>query len=135
MIVGFPHETLDDFGRTVRFLHGHRNLVNYFQANRYFVVPSSTMGRQPDEFDMHIVRDLYTYDSLLDLNLAWFRSGRDLACMPNNFDIFAFDEIGGRQHTVIRKEAQKRLNLLYDMQRPEFYETRQMLRMLDSITR
>lgn len=133
MIVGFPHETLDDFGRTVRFLHGHRDLVNYFQANRYFVVPSSTMGRQPEDFSMRIVRDLYTYDSLLGLNLAWFRSGRDLASMPNNFDIYAFDETGGRNHTVIRKEAQKRLNLLYDMQRSEFYETRQMLKMLDSI--
>jgi radical SAM superfamily enzyme YgiQ (UPF0313 family) len=133
MIVGFPHESMDDFARTVRFLHGHRDLVNYFQANRYFVVPSSTMGRQPEAFGMSIVRDLYTYESLLARNLAWFRSGRDLTTMPNNFDIYGFDEVGGRDHAVIRREGRKRLTLLHDMQRPEFYETRQMLRMLDSI--
>jgi hypothetical protein len=91
------------------------------------------MGRQPATFGMEIVRDLYTYESLLDLNLAWFRSGRDLASMPNNFDIYAFNETGGRDHPAIRREGQKRLNLLYGMQRPEFYETRQMLKMLDSI--
>jgi radical SAM superfamily enzyme YgiQ (UPF0313 family) len=133
MIVGFPHESVTDFARTVRFLHGHRELVNYFQANRYFVVPSSTMGRRPESFGMTIVRDLYTYDSLLAQNLDWFRSGRDLTTMPNNFDIYGFDEVGGRDHAAIRREGRKRLNLLHDMQRPEFYETRQMLKMLDSI--
>ena len=135
MIVGFPHESMDDFGRTVRFLHKHRDLVNFFQANRYFVVPSSTMGRQPDAFGMEIVRDLYTYDSLLELNLTWFRSGRDLSHLPNNFDSYAFDEVGGRDHAAIRKEGRKRLNLLHDMQRAEFYETRQMLKMIDSIAK
>jgi hypothetical protein len=133
MIVGFPHESRNDFGRTVRFLHGHRDLVNFFQANSYFVVPSSTMGRQPEAFGMEIVRDVYTYESLLALNLAWFRSGRDLSAMPNNFDIYAFDEVDGRDHGAVRREARKRLKLLHDMQRPEFYETRQMLKMLDSI--
>ena len=133
MIVGFPHESTADFARTVRFLHGHRDLINFFQANRYFVVPSSTMGRQPAEFGMRIVRDLYTYDSLLELNLTWLRSGRDLSYMPNNFDIYAFDEIGGADHAAIRREGRKRLNLLHDMQRSEFYETRQMLKMLDTI--
>jgi hypothetical protein len=133
MIVGFPYESVEDFGRTVRFLHGHRDLVNFVQANRYFVVPSSTMGRQPDTFGMEIVRDLYTYGSLLDLNRAWFRSGRDLSSMPNNFDIYGFDETEGRDHGAIRREGQKRLNLLHAMQRPEFYETRQMLKMLHSI--
>jgi hypothetical protein len=82
---------------------------------------------------MTIVRDLYTYESLLAQNLAWFRSGRDLTTMPNNFDIYGFDEVGGRDHAEIRREGRKRLTLLHDMQRPEFYETRQMLRMLDSI--
>lgn len=135
MIVGFPHESRDDFARTVRFLHGHRELVNFFQANRYFVVPSSTMGRQPEAFGMQIVRDLYTYKSLLSLNLSWFRSGRDLSYMPNNFDIYAFDEIGGQDHVAVRREGRKRLNLLHDMQRLEFYETRQMLKMLDSIAK
>jgi radical SAM superfamily enzyme YgiQ (UPF0313 family) len=133
MIVGFPHETREDFARTIRFLHAERELVNFFQANRYFVVPSSTMGRHPDQFGMEIVHDLYTYSSLLELNLAWFRSGRDLSYLPNNFDIYAFDEVGGRDHATIRKEGRKRLNLLHDMQRPEFYETRQMLKMLDSL--
>lgn len=135
MIVGFPHESKADFGRTVRFLHEHRDLVNYFQANRYFVVPSSTMGRSPEAFEMRIVRDIYTYESLLEVNLEWFRSGRDLSYLPSNFDIYGFDEVGGREHAEIRREGRKRLNLLHDMQRPEFYETRQMLKMLDSIAR
>lgn len=135
MIVGFPHETRDDFARTVRFLRSRRDLVNFFQVNRYFVVPSSTMGRTPQAFGMTIVRDLYTYQGLLELNLDWFRSGRNLSYMPNNFDVFAYDEIDGRDHTAIRHEGRKRLNLLHDMQRPEFYETRQMLQLLETISR
>jgi radical SAM superfamily enzyme YgiQ (UPF0313 family) len=135
MIVGFPHEGRADFAKTVHFIRDNRELINYFQTNRYFVVPSSTMGRRPDDFGMRIVRSLYTYDSLLATNWEWLCSDLPLSRMPNNFDIYGFDEVDGREHEEIRGEARRRLNLMHTLQRPEFDEQRQMLTLLDILSK
>jgi len=135
VIIGFPNETHDDFRKTAVFLKRNAYKINYFQPNRFYIIPDSTIGRFPEKFDIELVKDVITYDSLSKANLEWFLSGKDLGAKPNNFHIYTFNEIGARKHDEIFKDSYKRQRYLYKLQSREFLEIRQMLILLDSISK
>lgn len=132
MIVGFPHEDPGDFDETTAFLLDHAEQINFFQSNQYFVVPNSTIGLHPERFDITIVPAVNTYESLLAANREWFAGGKGMGFKPNNFDIHGFDEIDGRSHVEVRAEGARRLGSIRRLQRREFTEINQMLRLLDA---
>jgi radical SAM superfamily enzyme YgiQ (UPF0313 family) len=133
MIVGFPHENRNDFIRTVKFIKGNLDRINFFQNNRYFVVPNSTIGKFPERFKIEIVKDVITYDSLLQDNCKWFFSGENLGQKPNNFHLYCFNETGGRKYDEIVSEGHKRLMHMHQLQRKEFTEMYQILLFMDKI--
>jgi hypothetical protein len=133
MIVGFPHETRKDFLKTVKFIKGNLDRINFFQNNRYFVVPNSIIGKFPERFKIEIIKDVNTYDSLLKDNCSWFFSGKGLGKKPVNFHIYCFNETGGRKYDEILSEGYKRLMHMHQLERKEFDEIRHMLILMDII--
>jgi hypothetical protein len=133
--VGFPNETKKDFGETVRFIKKNARLINFFQNNKYYVIPYSSMGKFPDRYGIELVKDAVSYESLCRDNKMWFLSGKDLGAKPNNFHIYRFDEIGGRNHEEVDKEGYRRIMYLHGIQRKEFTDIRQMLILMDGLSR
>jgi radical SAM superfamily enzyme YgiQ (UPF0313 family) len=134
-IVGFPNETLEDFRDTVRFLKKNAAKINYFVDNRYWVIPFSRMGRDPEKYGMELEKEIVTYDLLLKGNLRWFLSGKGIEAQPNSFHMYPYNEIGGRRHDEIFKEGLRRQKYLQKFKNKEFTEVRQMLLFMDSVSK
>lgn len=112
VIIGFPYEYEDDFQATCQFITDNKHLINSFQLNRYFVVPSSLMGTYPEKYGIKL-KPHQSYEMILDRNRLlfkenYFSSKREVG--ETNFQIIGFDEINGRQYSQTVKETKDRIH-------------------------
>lgn len=122
IIVGLPYEYDEDFGHTRRFIIKNREYINHFNLNEFFVVPESMLGAFPERYGIQLVRTRRTYQEVLDMNYKWLLDGGDRFERPENFQIYTYDEIGGRNHTEVIKSAGERVAALKNLHNPEFTE-------------
>lgn len=133
IIVGFPHETKKDFWDSASFIKRNSDKINFFQDNRFYVIPYSLIGRHPERYNIELQRDLITYEKLMQGNIKWFMSGKGLESRPNSFYMHPFNEIGGKNHEEVFKEGLKRQRYMNSLKKKEFHQITQMLMFMDSM--
>jgi len=133
VIVSLPHENLDDFRKTVLFLKRNADKINNFMDNRYYVIPDSIIGRYPEKFGIQLEKELISYDLVMKSYLKWFLSDKGMEARPISFNMYPFNEVGGRRYNEIFQEGLKRQRYLQRFRKKEFYEIRQMFLLMESL--
>lgn len=104
-IVGFPYEDSDEFQLTYDFIIENSRYLNFFYLNRFFVVPTSLLGKYPEKYGIELCGSM-TYDKLIQRNLRQMK-----APLKNEadevgttlFNVLKFEEINGRKYPEISK--------------------------------
>jgi radical SAM superfamily enzyme YgiQ (UPF0313 family) len=127
IITGMPHEDEDAFTETIDFLERNAEYINYFNASRYFVAPKSLMGARPEAYGMRLRKVPDAYQRLLDANYQWLADDHGFFSRPQNFRVYEFDEIDGRDAEQLAADIGPRILRLQALQGNDFREARLVL--------
>lgn len=122
IIIGLPYEREEEFQDTVRFLSDHKDFVNHFWLNEYFVVPNSLLGKFPEQYGIRLLKDLTTYDRLLEKNRRGFLQ-RNYIDLTANARLWGFDEIKEgdyRSYAEMKVHNADKIRRLSAKRNPEF---------------
>jgi radical SAM superfamily enzyme YgiQ (UPF0313 family) len=117
VIVGFPHESYEDFKATYNFIDKNMKNISYFHVNKFFVVPSSLFGCYPERYGIDIFNN-FNYEELIERSIRVVNNVRNMEENGiNNFHIIKFEEINGRKWSEIIKETSRYYLTLNKIQR------------------
>lgn len=112
VIVGLPYECEDDFQETFSFVQ--ENLANGhltgFHVNRYFVVPSSLLGRKPEQYGIKLHSSPCGYEEMLRRSAEMLAAltappGERPMSSPYPFQLLKYSEVAGRTVEQITTET------------------------------
>ncbi len=118
VILGFPQELEEDFLDIYNFVKENLEFINEYYVNKYFVVPESLMGRYPERYGMKLIKLNHKYEKKLEHNARLFLEAvdsRDDKVAANNFQMYHFDEINGRNYKQIIKDTHDKAMRLYQL--------------------
>lgn len=118
VILGFPQELEEDFLDTYNFVKENLEFINEFYVNKYFVVPESLMGRYPERYGMKLIKLDHKYENKLAHNARLFlkaADSRDDKVSANNFHMYHFDELNGRNYKQIIRDTHDKTMRLYKL--------------------
>ena len=73
LIAGYPHETDEDIGLTVKFIEDNKNWIDLVYHCRFYLLPASQMAIEPEKYGVTNVKPLdgisYSFDEIN--GLAW----------------------------------------------------------------
>jgi radical SAM superfamily enzyme YgiQ (UPF0313 family) len=127
IITGMPHEDEDAFTETIDFLERNAEYINYFNVNRYFVAPKSLMGARPEAYGMRLRKVPDAYQRLLDANYQWLADDLESSYRPQNFRVYEFDEIDGRDAEQLAADIGPKIARLNAIQSNDFSDAWRVL--------
>lgn len=122
IIIGLPYEHESEFMETYSFIQEHRDLINNFWLNEYFVIPNSLLGRYPERYGITLRKDGITYRELMKKNKSGFVN-KNFLNLTSNARLWGFDEINPgeeRQYEQMRTENKDKIERLSTLRDPEF---------------
>jgi radical SAM superfamily enzyme YgiQ (UPF0313 family) len=127
IITGLPNEDASIFAETTDFLERNAEYINYFNVNRYFVAPKSLMGARPESYGMRLRKTPDAYQRLLDANFTWLAEDQEFTYKPQNFRVYEFDEINGRNAEQLAQDIVPKIAKLNAIQSSDFTDAWQVL--------
>lgn len=122
IIIGLPYEHEEEFLCTYNFIKEHKDLINNFWLNEYFVVPNSLIGRYPENYGVKLLKDELDYSGLIKRNKSGFIN-HNYFNLTSNARLWGFDEIEPgeeRNYEQMRKENQNKIARLSTLRNQEF---------------
>ncbi len=122
VIIGLPYEREKEFQSTYRFLDEHRDLINNFWLNEYFVIPNSLIGKYPERYGVELLKDRTTYDEIMKRNQIGFRE-KNYRNLTSNARLWGFNESNPgdfRGYEQMRTENAEKMIRLAKIRNPEF---------------
>lgn len=122
IIIGLPYEHEEEFLCTYNFIKEHKDLINNFWLNEYFVVPNSLIGRYPENYGVKLLKDELDYSGLMKRNKSDFIN-HNYFNLTSNARLWGFDEIEPgeeRNYEQMRKENQNKIARLSTLRNQEF---------------
>lgn len=122
VIIGLPYEREEEFLSTYNFLKEHRDLINNFWLNEYFVVPNSLIGRYPENYGVKLLKERTSYEALMKINRCGFLK-KNYMNLTSNARLWGFDEINAgdsRNYGQMKLENEEKMARLAKLRNPEF---------------
>lgn len=122
IIIGLPYEHEEEFLCTYNFIKEHKDLINNFWLNEYFVVPNSLIGRYPENYGVKLLKNELDYSSLMKRNKSGFIN-HNYFNLTSNARLWGFEEIEPgeeRNYEQMRKENQNKIARLSTLRNQEF---------------
>lgn len=122
VIIGLPYEREKEFLSTYHFLDEHRDLINNFWLNEYFVVPNSLIGRYPQNYGVELLKERTTYAELMERNRIGFIK-KNYMNLTSNARLWGFDETNAgeeRTYDEMKPENADKMDRLAKLRNPEF---------------
>lgn len=122
VIIGLPYEREEEFMSTYKFLDEHRELVNNFWLNEYFVVPNSLIGKYPERYGIELLKNNISYEEIMLKNKKGFLE-KNYVNLTANARLWGFNETNEndfRNYKQMRVENYEKINRLSQLRNPEF---------------
>ena len=121
IIIGLPYETEVEFQETVDFINKNYDLINYLSVNKYFIIPSSSIGKYPEKYRIEILKKQLKYDDFLEQNkMNFIKKRKDVT---SGFRLLSFRELdSNRTSEDIDKSAMEHYSILKQNQLKKFQE-------------
>lgn len=122
IIIGLPYEREEEFLSTYNFLNEHKDLINNFWLNEYFVVPNSLIGKYPQRYGIKLLKERTTYEKIMQTNRIGFLK-KNYMNLTSNARLWGFNEINPgeeRAYEQMRVENADKMERLASVRNPEF---------------
>ncbi len=135
VIIGLPYEREKEYRNTYNYISKHKDVINNFWLNEFFLIPNSLLGMYPEKYGIEIKKNILNYNLLCSYNKKEFLGDRK-AEMTSNSRLWGFNEINQnkkRRFREIQKHNAKKMKELEKLRNPEFAQLHRFYSMLNDI--